>query len=112
MRLSPRVLKTAYSGGKAAIDGILTGGNTDLHDGWRAGSDALAAPPLPAGLKRAILLSDGGANQGITDAAEIAKQCAELAARNISTSTYGLGKAEFPHRPEVGGDDAGAGTPA
>ena len=82
---------------KAAIAGIHPAGNTDLHGGWRAGADALADLPVPAGqaagagLKRVILLSDGCANAGTTDAAEIAKQCAELAARNISTSTYGLG---------------------
>lgn len=82
---------------KAAIAGIVPAGNTNLHGGWRAGADALADLPVPAGqaagagLKRVILLSDGCANAGTTDAAEIAKQCAELAARNISTSTYGLG---------------------
>ncbi len=38
-----------------------------------------------------ILLSDGQANEGLTDAAEIAAQCAAWAAKGITTSTYGLG---------------------
>jgi Ca-activated chloride channel family protein len=42
-------------------------------------------------LKRVILLSDGQANEGLTDAAAIAAQCAEWAARGVTTSTYGLG---------------------
>ena len=77
----------------AAIEGLRSGGNTDLHGGWRAGADALAK--LPAGnavaLKRVILLSDGQANHGLTSTADIALQCAEAAAQGLSTSTYGLG---------------------
>ena len=40
---------------------------------------------------RVILLSDGCANEGVTDTAEIAAQCAAWAAEGITTSTYGLG---------------------
>ena len=43
------------------------------------------------GLKRVILLSDGKANEGLTDATALAAQCAEWAARGVTTSTYGLG---------------------
>lgn len=45
-----------------------------------------------SGLKRVILLSDGQANQGLTDAAEIAIQCARWATHGVTTSTYGLGR--------------------
>jgi Ca-activated chloride channel family protein len=38
-----------------------------------------------------ILLSDGQANEGLTDSDAIAAQCAELAAQGVTTSTYGLG---------------------
>ena len=77
----------------AAIEDIRSGGNTDLHGGWRAGADALAALPDSSALalKRVILLSDGQANHGLTSAPDITLQCAEAAAQGISTSTYGLG---------------------
>lgn len=75
---------------RAAIAGIHSGGNTDLHGGWREGVDTLTGV-AGAGLKRVVLLSDGQANEGLTDTTEIAAQCAEWAARGVTTSTYGLG---------------------
>lgn len=79
---------------RAAIAGIHSGGNTDLHGGWREGAQTLddgLTDVAGTGLKRVILLSDGQANEGLTDAAAIAAQCAEWAARGVTTSTYGLG---------------------
>jgi Ca-activated chloride channel family protein len=77
---------------QAAIEGIRSGGNTDLHGGWRAGADALSSLPESAvALKRVILLSDGQANHGLTSTSDITLQCAAAAAQGISTSTYGLG---------------------
>ena len=75
---------------REAIAGIHAGGNTHLHGGWREGAGTLAEV-VGSGLKRVILLSDGQANEGLTDSAEIAAQCAEWAGRGITTSTYGLG---------------------
>jgi Ca-activated chloride channel family protein len=75
---------------RAAIAGIDAGGNTNLHGGWSEGAQALAAT-AGQGLKRVILLSDGQANEGLVDAAEIAARCAALAAQGVTTSTYGLG---------------------
>lgn len=75
---------------RAAIAGIQHGGSTHLHGGWHEGADTLS-DVSGHGLKRVILLSDGQANNGLTDTAAIAAQCAEWAARGITTSTYGLG---------------------
>jgi Ca-activated chloride channel family protein len=75
---------------RAAIAGIHAGGNTHLHGGWCEGADTLAAV-AGSGLKRVVLLSDGQANEGLTDAAAIAAQCAEWATKGVTTSTYGLG---------------------
>lgn len=75
---------------RAAIAGIHAGGNTDLHGGWKEGAGTLEYRS-GGGLNRVILLSDGCANEGETDPAAIARQCAEWAARGITTSTYGLG---------------------
>ena len=75
---------------RAAIASIHAGGNTHLHGGWREGVDTLA-DVAGSGLKRVILLSDGQANEGLTDPEAIAAQCAEWAAKGVTTSTYGLG---------------------
>jgi Ca-activated chloride channel family protein len=75
---------------RAAIAGIHSGGNTHLHGGWREGADTLS-DVAGQGLKRVILLSDGQANEGLTEPTAIAAQCADWAAKGITTSTYGLG---------------------
>ena len=75
---------------RGAIGRVHAGGNTNLHGGWLEGAESLA-DARGAGLKRVILLSDGCANEGLTDSAEIATQCAAWAAKGVTTSTYGLG---------------------
>jgi Ca-activated chloride channel family protein len=42
-------------------------------------------------LSRVLLLSDGCANHGLTDAGQIARRCGEMARAGVTTSTYGLG---------------------
>ena len=76
----------------AAIRSVESGGSTDLHGGWRAGADELAAKLVADGVHRVILLSDGCANQGETDLETITGQCRDLYRRGVSTSTYGLGR--------------------
>lgn len=90
-RLWPAVpLGSAGKGLLNAIGRIGPGGNTNLHGGWVEGAQSLAEAQA-AGLKRVILLSDGCANEGLTDPGEIAAACATWASRGITTSTYGLG---------------------
>ncbi|MFN9012710.1 MAG: vWA domain-containing protein [Betaproteobacteria bacterium] len=93
---------------RAAIAGIHAGGNTNLHGGWKEGADALV-DVAGQGLKRVILLSDGQANEGVTDPAEIAAQCAAWATKGITTSTYGLGNS-FNEELMVAMARAGAGN--
>jgi Ca-activated chloride channel family protein len=92
-------------------------GSTDLAGGWLTGCDQLA--PLVDGtrrlredgarsLVRALLLSDGLANVGMTDAGEIARHAAELARRGISTTTFGVG-AHYDEELLAGMADAGQG---
>lgn len=76
---------------RAALESIQEGGGTNLHGGWQTGADALADVP-GQGLKRVILLSDGQANIGLVDPDQISAQCAAMATRGITTSTYGLGR--------------------
>ena len=75
-----------------ALAGIQSGGMTNLHGGWQAGAEELAAQLAGDDVHRVILLSDGGANAGETGLEEIARQCKVFARRGVSTSTYGLGE--------------------
>jgi Ca-activated chloride channel family protein len=72
-------------------------GSTDLHAGWTAGAGQLAAALDPASVARVLLLTDGLANQGVTDPPSLAATAAALRARGIATSTFGVG-ADFDER--------------
>jgi Ca-activated chloride channel family protein len=74
-----------------AINTIHSGGTTALFDGWLAGAMQVANHLDPAALNRVLLLSDGDANVGVVDSAEIAAKVAGLSQRGISTSAFGLG---------------------
>ncbi len=75
----------------AAINRIRSGGSTALFDGWLAGSLQVAAHLDPGAMNRVLLLSDGQANQGLTNQEQIAAKVAGLTQRGISTSAFGLG---------------------
>ena len=84
---------------RLALHGIDPGGSTFLSGGWTAGCKELAeAPALPAAdgretrVRRVILLTDGLANVGISDPAELAKHAGELRRRGIGTTTVGVGQ--------------------
>ncbi len=89
--LAPAQLRADGRALALAIESLHSGGNTNLHGGWLAGAEELAGMAAEAGLKRVILLSDGCANEGLTTPAEIAEACRAMAAKGITTSTYGLG---------------------
>ena len=108
-RLWPAVPLGDGAAVRAAIASIQAGGQTDLHGGWAVGADTLVDVG-GSGLKRVILLSDGQANQGLTDTAAIASQCERQAACGITTSTYGLGK-NFNEDLMVAMARAGGGNP-
>ena len=75
----------------AAINTIHSGGCTALFDGWLEGVMQVAEHLERNALNRVLLLSDGQANEGLTNTAEIAAKVAGLTAKGISTSAFGLG---------------------
>ena len=72
------------------IDEILDGGGTNLSDGMQAGLRTLRRAE-PGMARRLILLSDGNANQGITDPTSIAEIAAEARRSGVTISTLGVG---------------------
>jgi Ca-activated chloride channel family protein len=75
-----------------AIRGIDSGGSTNLSGGWLAGCEQVAARLKDEAVNRALLLTDGLANVGITDHNELVHHARELRARGISTTTFGVGR--------------------
>jgi Ca-activated chloride channel family protein len=81
---------------------------TNLGEGWLRGAEQVASGLLPEGVNRVLLLTDGLANVGITDPAELAHHAAALRARGVTTSTIGVGT-DFDEALLQGMTDAGGG---
>lgn len=91
------------------IDGIREGGCTNLHGGWLTGAEQVSPFVRDGTVSRVMLLSDGLANRGLLDRAEIYRQCEQLANAGVTTSTYGLGQ-QFDEELMTGMARAGRGT--
>jgi hypothetical protein len=82
--------------------------STNLSGGWLRGAEQVAAGLLADGVNRVLLLTDGLANEGIVDPAELTTHAGALRARGVSTTTFGLG-ADFDELLLQGMADAGGG---
>lgn len=76
----------------ARLRGVHHGGSTNLFEGWREAAYQVAQHLDPAALNRVLLLTDGLANQGLTQPEAIAQHVGELARRGVSTTTLGIGR--------------------
>ena len=76
---------------KDRINALRPGGWTDLAGGWLEGCREVAAHQAPEAVNRALLLTDGLANRGITDMEELTHHARELRRRGVATSTFGVG---------------------
>lgn len=74
----------------AAIDQIGPGGSTNLSGGWLKGVEVLDAAGTE--VRRVLVLTDGLANIGITDADQLSSMCASAAGRGVTTTTIGFGE--------------------
>ena len=75
----------------AALGRIDARGSTNLAEGWFTGARSLGGANPDDRVRRVLLLTDGLANQGLTDAASLREAAARLRAEGISTSTFGVG---------------------
>jgi Ca-activated chloride channel family protein len=83
-------------------------GSTNLGEGWLRGCEQVAGHLAGSGVNRCLLLTDGLANVGMTDPEQLATHAAELRARGVSTSTFGVGN-DFDERLLQELADAGGG---
>jgi len=83
-------------------------GSTNLGEGWLRGCEQVARHLVERGVNRCLLLTDGLANVGMTDPDQLAGHAAELRARGVSTSTFGVGN-DFDERLLQALADAGGG---
>jgi Ca-activated chloride channel family protein len=73
-----------------AINHMFARGSTNLFGGWLAGAEELSRLE-EARVRRVLLMTDGLANVGVTDRAEILHHVRELAARGVGTTAFGVG---------------------
>jgi Ca-activated chloride channel family protein len=74
-----------------AINRIDARNQTNLGEGWLRGCEQVAQHLASEGVNRTLLLTDGLANVGITDHDALARHAAELRARGVQTTTFGVG---------------------
>jgi Ca-activated chloride channel homolog len=67
-------------------------GSTDLGGGFLRGAEQVATALADRGVNRVLLLTDGLANRGIVDHAELVRHAQELRARGVTTTTFGVGE--------------------
>jgi Ca-activated chloride channel family protein len=75
-----------------AIADLQTGLGTNLAAGWKKGVEAVASGFVRGAVARVVLLTDGQASVGITDAARLAELAQEEAVRGVTTTCMGIGE--------------------
>ena len=77
----------------AAIATLRVEGSTNLWEGWLLAGEKVAGAMRDESRAshRVLLLSDGQANNGVTDPRELARHAGEALARGIITSAVGIG---------------------
>jgi Ca-activated chloride channel family protein len=78
--------------GEQRLQQAHPGGNTDLCQGWLRGCEQVGLGLDEIRLGRCLLLTDGLANEGVTDHATLVRHAAELRQRGVTTSTLGVGR--------------------
>lgn len=88
---------------------IACGGTTNLSGGWLRGRELVAAAKREQRMNRVILLTDGLANVGISNPAQLTGLTATAKRTGITTTTIGFG-ADYDERLLRSMADAGGGN--
>jgi len=75
----------------AAVNGVRAGGGTNLGAGLQAGINMLRTPQRSQNAARVILISDGLANQGLTDRKSLTGIASAAVTGEFAVSTVGVG---------------------
>ncbi len=73
------------------VRGIRAGGTTNLSGGWLEGCKHIKSRYDPQAINRVLLLTDGHANEGITDIKILTKTAMQKLEEGIITTTLGFG---------------------
>ncbi|NDJ53923.1 MAG: VWA domain-containing protein [Chloroflexi bacterium] len=73
------------------IDKITPGGSTNLSGGWLQGVQLVSKEQAEGQVNRTLLLTDGLANQGVTDPRRLAAMARQKREEGITTTTMGVG---------------------
>jgi Ca-activated chloride channel homolog len=76
---------------KAAVREIYAGGGTNLGGGLQMGLETLMKAPAGGRQRKVILISDGLANQGVTDPDALGRMAGGAVEQNFTVSTVGVG---------------------
>jgi Ca-activated chloride channel homolog len=80
---------------KAQLKGLLqevyARNSTALHEAWVRGGMQVSEHLTEGAVNRVVLITDGLANEGLTNVDQIVSQVRGLADRSVSTSTIGIG---------------------
>jgi Ca-activated chloride channel family protein len=86
-----RATTAARADATRALAGVDARGSTNLFEGWMRGCEQVATAGVERSLRRVLLMSDGLANVGVTDHAELVSHAGELWRRGVATWTFGFG---------------------
>lgn len=92
---------------KLLLRSIRCGSLTNLSGGWLQGCQFVATAIEKGQVNRALLLTDGLANEGITDMEELGMHARQLHKRGVSTSTFGVGEGYNEHLLEFMANQGG-----
>jgi Ca-activated chloride channel family protein len=76
---------------KERINAVRARNSTALHEAWVRGGLEVSSQLTGDAINRVLLITDGLANVGETNVDRIVTQAGELAGRNVTTSTIGIG---------------------
>lgn len=74
-----------------SLQALTARGGTNLHGGWSEACEQVSRRLGQGRLSRVLLLSDGGANEGLSDPLRLAQEAAGWQRRGVTTTTIGLG---------------------